>query len=154
MVKDKTNLWQKSYECTCHDEMIVMGYETDEKDGLPTIDLAFFSYGHSDRTESFKNKLKLIWHILVTGKPFLDEVMLDQATAKQFGEDLIEFSQKEYTVDAVTAKMIRSECEYKIEQLRKECRHLTSTICEEQWAPGHSTGKKVKICNVCEKVLE
>jgi len=150
----KENLWQKSYECSCHGEMIMMGYEDDEKDGIPTIDLAFFNYGYSGSVLSFSNRLKWIWQILIKGTPYLDEVMLEQATAKRLGEDLIKFSQKKYAVDAVTAKIIRAECDFKIKKLREQCKHSTSTICEEQWAPGHSTGKKIKICNVCEKVLE
>ena len=42
-----------------------------------------------------------------------------------------------------------------IEALRESCKHekLTDWI-EEQWAPGHSTGRKVKVCKYCEKVMD
>lgn len=167
-MQKENNLWQKSYKCNCHGEMIMMGYENNEKDGIPTIDLAFFSYGHCNGTLSFKSKIKWIWHILVTGQPFLDEVMLDQETAKRLGEDLIEFSKKKYinvsiirssssssssSTSTLSAEELRIKCDKEIEELRKNCIHPTSTICEEQWAPGHLTGKKVKVCNICEKVI-
>lgn len=155
-MQKENNLWQKSYECNCHGEMIMMGYENDEKDGIPTVDLAFFKYGHEDSTLSFSGKLRWIWQMLTTGKPFLDEVMIDQPTAKRLGEDLIEFSNKKYDFgyNNITVKGIRIECDARIKELQESCKHVSSTWCEDMFAPGHFSGTRSRLCNICEKVLE
>lgn len=54
----------------------------------------------------------------------------------------------------ITAKELRAECKKEIKALQKVCKHPTSVWCEESWAPGHLTGRRLKICNACEKVLE
>lgn len=54
----------------------------------------------------------------------------------------------------LTAKEIRNKCENDIKELQKICEHPTSTWCIESYAPGHLTGRSLKICDVCEKTLE
>jgi len=57
-----------------------------------------------------------------------------------------------------TAKEIREyydkQKEKEIKLLQKICKHISSKWCEEWWAPGHSTGRTVRLCDRCEKVLE
>ena len=53
-----------------------------------------------------------------------------------------------------TAKQIREKCEEDIKKLQKICPHKQFTWGEEQWAPAHSTGRRLKWCNRCEKILE
>jgi len=54
----------------------------------------------------------------------------------------------------ITAKEIRKKCEADIKELQKICQHPRSTWAEECWAVGHFTGRRIKICDVCEKVLD
>jgi len=53
-----------------------------------------------------------------------------------------------------TAKEIRDKAEEDIKQLQEECPHPSSTWCEECWTVGHFTGRSLKVCDFCEKVLE
>ena len=55
----------------------------------------------------------------------------------------------------ITAKQIRDKCKKDIEYLQKICNHPHSTWCEG-WLVGigRSFGKKVRLCDVCEKELE
>lgn len=42
-----------------------------------------------------------------------------------------------------------------IEELQLKCKHRKLTDwMEEQWAPGHSSGRKVKLCKFCNKVIK
>ena len=54
----------------------------------------------------------------------------------------------------LTAKDIRKKCDEEIKKLQEICNHPKYTWCEEAWAPAHFTGRRLKICDVCEKVLE
>lgn len=54
----------------------------------------------------------------------------------------------------ITAKEIRKKYDEDIKELQKICNHPSSTWCEEWWAIAHSTGRQVKVCDFCEKVLE
>ena len=58
----------------------------------------------------------------------------------------------------MTTKEIREKYQAlqdkEIAELQSKCPHIESKWCEEQWAPGHSTGRQLKICDVCEKILE
>lgn len=54
-----------------------------------------------------------------------------------------------------TAKQLRDKFEKDLEELRKKCKHSKkSDWMEQHWAPGHSTGSVVKICEICEEVVE
>jgi hypothetical protein len=54
-----------------------------------------------------------------------------------------------------TAQQLRDKFQADLKALQASCTHpeVTDWI-EEQWAPGHSVGTKVKVCLVCEKVIE
>jgi len=54
-----------------------------------------------------------------------------------------------------TAKAIREQCDKDIKKLQKICKHpkVTNDVFES-YGPGHFTGRVLKICAICEKVLE
>lgn len=53
------------------------------------------------------------------------------------------------------ADKLRKEYERKLKELQEACLHeKRSAWIEEWWAPGHSTGRKVKVCKNCNKVVE
>ena len=54
-----------------------------------------------------------------------------------------------------TVAHIRARHKKEIEDFQKKCKHKKlSGWMEEWWAFGHSTGRQVRICVVCEKVVE
>lgn len=53
-----------------------------------------------------------------------------------------------------SAKELHEEYLYKRDKLQRTCKHPTlSDWIDEWWAPCHSTGFKVKICDFCAKVM-
>lgn len=90
------SLWKRFFECSCGGEGIMMSYEMEEE-GMPYVDLAFFSCGYiSKRQLSLWDKLRYCWHILITGEPFADEVMLNSEIAEKLGRELLRFSKYPY----------------------------------------------------------
>jgi hypothetical protein len=72
-----------SIECACHGEGIMV---TNHK-GEEFVEMAFFcksENGIGPNTEklSFGQKLRYIWHILITGKPYGDMVILNRENTK------------------------------------------------------------------------
>jgi len=54
-----------------------------------------------------------------------------------------------------TISQMKQRHEREIAELQEQCKHTTLTAwLEEWWAPGHSTGRAVKCCEVCEKIIE
>jgi hypothetical protein len=53
-----------------------------------------------------------------------------------------------------TAKELRDQFEKDLEQLQKQCKHKPSKWIEEFYFPMNSTGYKIKMCNICEKILD
>lgn len=55
----------------------------------------------------------------------------------------------------MTAKELRKKFESDLEHLQNTCKHENvSDWMECEWAPGHSSMMKVKVCLQCEKVIE
>jgi len=54
----------------------------------------------------------------------------------------------------LTAKSIRDKCNKDILELQNNCNHPSSKWMNEEFAPAHGTGCTVKVCDICEKVLE
>lgn len=72
------------------------GYEYSE-DGIPLIDLAFFKHGFDARQPiGLKDRIVWCWRMLTKGDFFLDMVMLDQNTAKELANDLLQFANRVY----------------------------------------------------------
>ena len=54
-----------------------------------------------------------------------------------------------------TVHKMRERHKKEIAAFQAKCKHyVLSGWIEEYWAPGHSTGEQVRICRVCEKVVE
>ena len=87
--------FEKFYQCDCGSEGIMMSYEYEEE-GVAFVDLAYFQEGFGSRKLSFFQKLRWCYHILKTGQPWHDMVLLNQNTAKRLGLDLIRFSEKNF----------------------------------------------------------
>jgi hypothetical protein len=53
------------------------------------------------------------------------------------------------------AERLHKKYQKDLRHLQQTCRHkkLTDWI-EEWWAPGHSTGRRVKVCTSCNKVMQ
>jgi len=40
-----------------------------------------------------------------------------------------------------------------LEALQQTCKHRKATWMGEMWAPGHSTGREVKVCDRCGMIV-
>ena len=97
MKRYQEDCWMKYYECDCHTEGIMMSYEYNESEGLPLIDIAFFQHGFVGiHPLGFWERLRWSLHLIKTGRPFLDGIMLSQKNAKRLSKDLLKFSEKKY----------------------------------------------------------
>jgi hypothetical protein len=90
------NHWQKFYPCDCQGEGVMLSY-VDYDDEIASIDLAYFANHpqYVDNRMTLYQRLRWCWQILTKGQPFTDMVILNQATAKQLGEDLLKFGNGE-----------------------------------------------------------
>ena len=88
------NIWSKWFECQCHTEGVMLSRIFDEiADEPKTIYLAMFRNG-SDGKLGWKERFRWCLNMLINGRPYLDEVMLDQKTAGELGNALVDFSNK------------------------------------------------------------
>lgn len=54
-----------------------------------------------------------------------------------------------------TAKELEEKYQNDLKELKKNCKHEDSSgWMPEYWAPGHGTGREVRICNICWEVVE
>jgi len=106
-MKINNSIWHRFIECDCHTEGIMVSY--DDTDPYPNINLAIFKHGRFDNNElSLKEKLRYCWHLLRTGHPFGDEIMLRQETAKELGTALLQFANKKYKTGDKKCKSVKS----------------------------------------------
>jgi hypothetical protein len=67
---------------------------------MDTIDISFiriFRLGKYKNNElSLKEKLRYCWNVIKTGRPFEDEILLRQETAKELANHLLEFANKKF----------------------------------------------------------
>jgi len=55
----------------------------------------------------------------------------------------------------ITYNSLKEKFDKDIMKLQKRCKHKDlSNWMEEQWAPAHCTGRQVKVCNICNKVVK
>lgn len=52
------------------------------------------------------------------------------------------------------AEKLRQKLEVELEQLQQGCSHEKSSWMDCEWAPGHSSGGVVLVCDECEKILD
>jgi hypothetical protein len=89
------SIWRYFVECECHGEGIMIG--CDDIDPFPSLYLAIFSHGKYKNNElSLKEKLRYCWNVIKTGRPFEDEILLRQETAKELANHLLEFANKKF----------------------------------------------------------
>jgi len=87
------NTWKKFIECDCKTEGIMVSHEEwslpEASTGykFPFIYLAFFKNYHTAEM-SWKQKLRWTWHILCTGEPWGDMVVLNKDNAKALMDEL------------------------------------------------------------------
>jgi hypothetical protein len=73
-------------QCDCESEVLVINYESDIK----MADMAIYEHPVSFRSKmSFYQKLRYIWRILVNGRPYADQIILNNAQLKSI-KDFIE----------------------------------------------------------------
>ena len=80
----------KIFMCGCHGEGLVVDKFYDNE-----IYLAMFSQMHRYNGQSkmgLKEKLRWIWHILTTGEPWIDEMILTDQCARELGKELLRIS--------------------------------------------------------------
>lgn len=58
--------------CDCKNEILYMEYDHEIK----LVDVCIFKSGYSTRM-SLKDRFRYIWNVLVTGKPYADQTMLN-----------------------------------------------------------------------------
>lgn len=87
------------FECFCSSEGIVAEVremlDTDEKMTYfldRELWLSFFNKSHFGTKHSLRNRLRFAWHVLKTGYPFADMVILSQTKAKE----LVDFIQNNF----------------------------------------------------------
>lgn len=55
----------------------------------------------------------------------------------------------------ITAESLLKKYKRDLMDLQKSCTHKkVSDWVNEYWAPGHSTGRMIRICNRCESIVE
>lgn len=54
----------------------------------------------------------------------------------------------------MTAQQLQDEYNLKLEALQRECLHLSTMDVLEAFGPGHFTGRNLRMCNICDKVLK
>lgn len=86
MSKKKT----KFIECECASEgLLITHWPHDTMDR--SIYLTMYSAGtYSNDALSFRERLRHAWNIMKTGHPFTDSLILNESTAKELGEYLID----------------------------------------------------------------
>ena len=53
-----------------------------------------------------------------------------------------------------SAKELKEKYEVDLNAAQKKCKHKKTFWAEEAWAPGHMTGRRLKICEFCHKVVD
>ena len=75
-----------------YEEKIVVSRDGENEDNYNfyTVSIGFFSYGaYNDDRLSFRDRIRYAWHILRTGNPWLDMVMMAPKVAKAFANRII-----------------------------------------------------------------
>lgn len=55
--------------------------------------------------------------------------------------------------EKTTYEDLKKKFESDVADLQERCDHPETTWMEKAWAPGHSTGKAVEICDICNKEI-
>lgn len=74
--------------CDCHSE----GLYLEVFEGEENIYMSFFSHGVNPKKLTLFGKLRYIWNVLKTGKPFSDQLVFSFNKAKKIAKKITEFS--------------------------------------------------------------
>ena len=83
---------EKVFPCDCQSEGLVVVQQEellDDCEGAPFIDIAFWQFGHINEKWEWKYRIKVIWHVIRTGKPFVDMVMFRSNVARNFANHIL-----------------------------------------------------------------
>jgi hypothetical protein len=85
----------KFIECECGGEgMLVTHYTNDIHD--KEVYLSMFSIGiYTDGRLTFRERLRHAWHVMKTGKPFDDSLILSEKDTKELGQYLLDIKFEE-----------------------------------------------------------
>jgi len=72
--------------CDCHSEGVAIEVDKDNKE----VSLAFFKFGHDSNNLSFRQRINHAWHVIKTGQPYEDMVILNYQKANQIAAFLAE----------------------------------------------------------------
>lgn len=91
-IKDFTNTMMFATRCSCSSEVLTVEvYDYDEggkKDSKDyEFDISIFERYHK---RSFFDRLRYVWKIMTTGRPYGDQIVLRHDSAKNLGEWLLE----------------------------------------------------------------
>jgi hypothetical protein len=82
------------FRCSCFSEGLILSKYEDEQESQ--ISIGFFQMGfHNKNILSFWERLRWMWHILITGMPWCDMIIFDNKEAIKFGETIIKFAKDE-----------------------------------------------------------
>ena len=69
-------------KCDCHSHVLeIERYEYDKFD--KGFNITCWHYGHDGNIRGFKERLRWCWHILKTGKPWADSIIVTDEKAKE-----------------------------------------------------------------------
>lgn len=79
-------------KCTCHSEGVMV--EADNE--CDTLFLSIWERGYKDDNSlSWKQKLRYIWQVLIHGKPYTDQIVLNREACFALSKALIEHAPHE-----------------------------------------------------------
>lgn len=76
------------FVCDCHSEGLYLESYSDDK----TLYLSFFSHGINPKNLTLFSKIRYIWNILKTGKPFSDHLVFNFKKANIIAKKIIELT--------------------------------------------------------------
>lgn len=78
---------EKWIKCSCWGEAMQLSVDDDNQ-----IEICIWSTGlYNDHGLSWKEKIRWIWHLLKTGKPYTDMIMLSPESAKELNNWLSQY---------------------------------------------------------------
>jgi hypothetical protein len=76
---------QKLYTCECSASGVTVSYD----DEAPEVFITGWMMSPGEGKMSFRERLRWCWHLLRTGKPFNDHLILNFETARQMSFDIL-----------------------------------------------------------------
>lgn len=75
--------------CDCGGQAVCIDHDEDQ------MFLSFFEHGaHNDNTLSWKERIRWIWNVLKTGRPFSDYIVIEKEKALELGNEILRRAQE------------------------------------------------------------